>query len=349
MSPLSVYPYQIKLAKPYRWAKGVQTHRVGFVVRIEAEGAIGLGEAAMLPNVIHDPVKFAQQCELLCDGLDPLDADFLKRLDERECPPAIRCGVSSAWFSHAAAKKGLRLCDLLAGQTGVSDTVPVNALITEQTPQQCVDAAKYQVGRGISTVKLKCGKDLEADRDRIAAIRDAFPDLKIRIDPNQSWDVAWAAEHLRSLQPFQIQYCEEPLPSGTSLDEYRRLREYAGVAIALDESIIDLKSAELAIEKQAADYFVLKLQRLGGLDRLLDVARFAKSRQVDSILTSNMEANVGLAVGLHCAAVVQTPGLDSGLATSDFFADGLDPSLVVVNGCMHVPPGVGTGVPFHKS
>lgn len=346
MSPLSVHPYQIKLAKPYRWAKGVQTHRVGFVVKLEAEGAIGLGEAALLPNVVHDPLKFAQQCECLCDGLDPLDGDFLKRLDERECPPAIRCGVSSAWFSHAAAQKGLRLCDLFAGPAGVSDTVPVNALLTEQTPQQCVDAARFQVGRGITTVKLKCGKDLETDRDRIAAIRDAFPELKIRIDPNQSWDVAWAADHLRSLQPFQIQYCEEPLPPGTPLDEYRRLRDHSGVPIALDESIVDLKSAELAIEKQAADYFVLKLQRLGGMDRLLDVARFAQSRQVDSILTSNMEAHVGLAVGLHCAAVVQTPGLDSGLATSDFFADGLDSSLEVVDGRMRVPSGLGTGVNF---
>lgn len=346
MSILSTTPYQIKLAKPYRWAKGVQTHRVGFVVRMEFEGSVGLGEAALLPNVVHDPIKFARQCELLLDGLDPLDRDFLKKLDERECPPAIRCGVSSAWFSYTAARQGLRLCDLFAAQGAIADKVPVNALITEQTPEQCVDATRYHVSRGIKTVKLKCGKDLEADRARIAAIRSTFPDLMIRIDPNQSWDVAWAAEHLRSLQPFRLQYCEEPMPSGTSFDDYRHLREHGGVPIALDESIVDLKSAELAIEKRAADYFVLKLQRFGGMDRLLEVASFARSRNVDSIVTSSMEANVGLTVGLHCAAVVQTPGLDSGLATSDFFADGLAPALEVADGCMRVPTGLGTCVDY---
>lgn len=348
MSVLSVNPYQIKLAKPYRWAKGVQTHRVGFVVKMELDGVVGLGEAALLPNVMHDPVKFARQCELILDGLNPLDGNFLDQLDARECPPAIRCGVSSAYFSYAAAKRGLALRDLFASQGPAADAVPVNALITEQTPQQCVEAARYHVSRGIKTIKLKCGKDRPSDTARIEAIRGEFPDLNIRIDPNQSWDVAWAAEHLRSLVPFNIQYCEEPLPAGTSFSEYRRLREEGGVAIALDESIVNLHSAELAIEKRAADYFVLKLQRLGGMDRLLDVARFAKSCRVDSVLTSSMEATVGLAVGVHCAAVMQSPGLDSGLATSDFFADGLDPALAVVDGCMRVPTGLGTGVTYRE-
>lgn len=344
MDILSVNPYQIELAKPYRWAKGVQTHRFGFRVRMEFGGHFGLGEAALLPHVLHDPVKFARQCELILDGLDPLDDGFLAQLDARECPPAIRCGVSSAYLSYTAAKNGLRLCDLFAAQGDMADTVPVNALITEQTPQQCVEAAKHHVSRGIRTVKLKCGEDRHADAARIEAVRGDFPDLNLRIDPNQSWDVAWAAEHLRSLRSFNIQYCEEPLPSGTSFDEYRRLRECGGIPIALDESIVDLNSAELALEKGAADYFVLKLQRLGGIDRLLDVARFAKSRHVDSILTSSMEATVGLVAGLHCAAVMQCPGLDSGLATSDFFADGLEPALAVIDGCMRVPTGIGIGV-----
>ena len=348
VSILSVHPYQIELAKPYRWAKGVQTHRVGFVVKIEFDGCVGLGEATLLPNVLHDAIKFARQCELMLDGLNPVEDNFLDQLDARECPPAIRCGVSSAYFSYAASKKGLQLCTLFAAQRPAAHAVPVNALITDQTPRQCVEAAKQHVSRGIRTVKLKCGKDRKSDTARIEAVRGDFPGLNIRIDPNQSWDVEWATEHLRSLEPFDIQYCEEPLPSGTSFDVYRHLREDGGVAIALDESIVDLNSAELAIEKSAADYLVLKLQRLGGMDRLLDVAKFAKSCHVDSILTSSMEATVGLAVGLHCAAVMQSPGLDSGLATADFFADGLDPLLAVVDGCMRVPTGRGTGVTYSK-
>ena len=344
VSILSLSPYRIALAKPYRWAKGVQTHRVGLVVSMESDGVVGLGEAVLLPHVVHDPLQFARQCEAILDGLNPLDDDFLEQLDARECPPAIRCGVSSAWFSHAASKAGLPLCGLFAADRRVAATVPVNALITEQTPQQCVEAARHHVSRGIRTVKLKCGTDREADAARIEAVREAFPSLNIRIDPNQSWDAAWAAEHLRRLRPFDLQYCEEPLPSGTCFDEYRRLREEGGVPIALDESIVDLNSAQLAIDKRAADYFVLKLQRFGGMDRLLAVARFAKSCGVDSILTSTMEATVGLAVGLHCAAVMQTAGLDSGLATSDFLEGGLDPALAVVDGCMRVPTGPGTGV-----
>ncbi|OYU41546.1 MAG: hypothetical protein CFE44_29155, partial [Burkholderiales bacterium PBB4] len=159
VSILSVNPYKISLAKPYRWAKGIQTHRVGFVVAIELDGRLGLGEAALLPHVVHNPVDFARQCEAILKGLDPLAGDFLAQLDARECPPAIRCGVSSAYFSYVASSEGLRLCDLFADGGRAADTVAVNALITEQTPRECVEAAKHHVSRGIKTVKLKCGKD----------------------------------------------------------------------------------------------------------------------------------------------------------------------------------------------
>lgn len=344
MSILTFHPYQLKLSKPYRWAKGVQTHRTGFVVRIAHDGVLGLGEAALLPHIVHDAHRFAQQCELLLGGLDPLADDFLAQVDQRECPPAIRCGVSSAYLSYRAAGQGQRLAEFLAPTGPVHEVVRVNALVTEATPAECVQATREHVAAGIQTVKLKCGRDRRADLARVEAIRNAFADLKLRIDPNQSWDEDWAAEHLREFERFDIQYCEEPLAPGTPFDSYRRLRELTGVPIALDESIVDRASAELAIDKGAADHFVLKLQRLGGPDRLLDVAALAEARQVPSVLTSSMETTIGLAVGLQAAAVVQASGLDAGLATSSFFAENLAPPLPVVEGCMRLPAGPGLGV-----
>ncbi len=344
MSVLTFHPYQLKLSKPYRWAKGVQTHRTGFVVRMAQGGAVGLGEAALLPHIVHDPHKFAQQCASLLDGLDPLDDDFLAQVDARECPPSIRCAVSSAYLSHRAAAQGQRLAEVLSPGGGVEDVVRVNALVTEATPAECVQATQGHVAAGIQTIKLKCGTDRRADLARVEAIRGAFPSLKLRIDPNQSWDEDWAAEHLRDFERFGIQYCEEPLAPGRPFDSYRRLRELAGVPIALDESIVDRASAELAIDKGAADYFVLKLQRLGGPDRLLEVAALAEARQVPSVLTSSMETTIGLVAGLHAAAIVQASGLDAGLATSSFFAENLAPPLPVLDGCMRLPAEPGLGV-----
>ena len=137
-----------------------------------------------------------------------------------------------------------------------------------------------------------------------------------------------------------------PLPPGTPMATYRRLREEGEVPIALDESITDTAAAELALTQRAADYFVLKLQRLGGLDRLLAVARLGRAHGVDSVVTSTMETTIGIAVGLHAAALVQTRGLDSGLATASFFADNLAPPGAVVGGCLCLPPGLGLGVSF---
>lgn len=344
MAVLSLHPYHLPLSQPYRWAKGVQTHRTGFIARMALDGATGLGEAALLPHVLHDPAAFVRQAEALLEGLDPLAPDWLDQLALRECPPAIRCALSSALFSWQAARQGLRLAELFAGGDMVEEAVPVNALVTDATPAACVAATAEHVGNGIQTIKLKCGHDRDADLRRVAAIRDAFPDIAIRIDPNQSWDLAWAAEHLRQLRPFGLQYCEEPLAPGTPMAAYRRLREEGEVPIALDESITDPAAAELALTQGAADAFVLKLQRLGGLDRLLAVARLGRAHGVPSVVTSTMETTVGITVGLHAAALVQTPGLDSGLATSSFFADNLAEPAEVFDGCLRLPPGAGLGI-----
>ena len=308
------------------------------------DGATGLGEAALLPHVVHDPAAFVRRAEALLEGLDPLAPDWLDQLALRECPPAIRCALTSALFTWQAARQGLRLAELFAPGFAVEEAVPVNALVTDATPQGCVATTAGHVSAGIQTIKLKCGPDRDADLRRLAALRDAFPDIAIRIDPNQSWDAAWAADQLRQLRPFGLQYCEEPLPPGTPMDAYRRLREEGEVPIALDESITDTAAAELALTQGAADVFVLKLQRLGGLDRLLAVARLGRAHGVDSVVTSTMETTVGITVGLHAAALVQTPGLDSGLATSSFFADNLAPPEPVFDGCLSLPPGAGLGI-----
>ena len=69
------------------------------------------------------------------------------------------------------------------------------------------------VARGQDTVKVKCTPERALDLVRITAIRTALPAVKIRLDPNESWPVSWAAEQLNAMAPLGIEYCEEPLVS----------------------------------------------------------------------------------------------------------------------------------------
>ncbi|HYF21269.1 MAG TPA: enolase C-terminal domain-like protein [Ramlibacter sp.] len=342
--PLDIRPYNLPLQTPYRWSKGTQHHRAGLILRLEQAGHVGWGEAALPPHVDYAPEAFARECAALVSGLDPFADDVLDQLDLRECPARLRCGISTAVLTLRASEARLPLATyLLEGSQPTPDRVPVNELIGDADPQVCVERARAVVERGQDTVKVKCTQERELDLARIGAIRAALPKVKIRIDPNESWPLAWAADQLNAMHPFGIEYCEEPLPRGTPLAEYGRLRRQTRVPIALDDSIRTLRDVELAVLHQAADVFVLKAQRVGGPDRLLAIVRAATAAGIPCTVTSSIETSVGLYLGIHCTALTPAPMQAAGIGTARFFAQNVCEPPPIVDGHMTLPQAPGLG------
>ncbi len=341
---MEIRPYSLALQTPYRWSKGTQHHRAGLILRLQQGSVVGWGEAALPPHVDYQPAAFARECEALLSGLDPLADDFLHQVDMRECPARIRCGIATALLTLRAAQAGQPLAAyLLQGAQPLPSHVPVNDLIGDADPQVCAARANEAVARGQDTVKVKCTPERELDLQRIAAIRAAQPDVKIRLDPNESWPVAWAADQLNAMAPFGIEYCEEPLPRGTPLSVYGQLRRQTSVPIGLDDSIRSLRDVELAVLHQAADYFILKAQRVGGPDRLLEIIRAATQAGIRCTITSSIETSVGLYLGIHCTAMTPLPMSPAGIGTARFFAENVCEPPPIVQGRMALPSAPGLG------
>lgn len=336
--------YQLPLQTPYRWSKGIQHQRVGLIIRCGIDDAIGWGEAALPPHVIYRPGAYETEFASLIDGLDVNDNEFLDELALREISPRLRCGIATAWLSAQAAGEGLSLSRFLLGpEAHIPDRVPVNELIGDAEAEVCVARAAAAIAAGQDTVKVKCTTERDLDVSRIAAIRGAFPKLKIRIDPNESWPLDWAADQLNAMAGFDIEYCEEPLPRGTPLSEYGRLRRQTRVPIALDDSIRTLRDVELAALREAADVLVLKAQRVGGPDQLLEIVQYATSLGLRCTITSSLETSLGLTLGIHCTAMAPAPIAAAGIGTARFFAVNIGPPPPIVDGAMTVPsePGLG--------
>ncbi len=341
---IDIRPYRLALQTPYRWSKGTQVHRSGLILRIAHGGQVGWGEAALPPHVDYPSEDLARECQALMAGLDPLAEDFLDELDLRECPARLRCGMATTVLTLRAAQAGLPLATyLLAGSHATPSRVPVNELIGDADPVLCADRARAAVAQGQDTVKVKCTTERELDLARIAAIRVALPGIRIRIDPNESWPQQWAAAQLNAMDRYHIDYCEEPLPRGTPLADYGRLRKQTRVPIALDDSIRTLRDVELAVLHQAADLFVLKAQRVGGPDKLLQIVRAASDAGIRCTVTSSIETSVGLYLGIHCTALTPEPMAAAGIGTARFFAENVGEPPPIVDGHMVLPatPGLG--------
>ena len=74
-----------------------------------------------------------------------------------------------------------------------------------------VRLAKEAVADGFTQIKLKVGRDVDDDRMRLAAAREAVgPDVKIAVDANQIWDVDEAIAWVGRLAEFDLAWIEEP-------------------------------------------------------------------------------------------------------------------------------------------
>lgn len=216
----------------------------------------------------------------------------------------------------------------------VRQRVPVNGIVPAVAPER---AAARACESGCRTIKIKVGasKNLDDDVARVAAVREALPGARIRIDANGAWDVAEAEVALRELASFGLEYAEQPCRSVEELAELRR-RLAGAVRIAADESIRRAADPLRVRNLGAADLVVLKQQPLGGPRACL---RLLAELGLPAVISSAVETSVGLAAGLHLAAALPDLPFDCGLETANLLAgDVVAEPLRPVDGHLELRP-----------
>jgi o-succinylbenzoate synthase len=192
----------------------------------------------------------------------------------------------------------------------VRETVPVNVTVPATDP---VTAAALVRDSGASTAKVKVAdsEDSEVeDIERVEAVRDALgPDGKLRIDVNASWDLATAVQRIEALDRFDLEYVEQPV---ATLADMKALRERVRVPLAADELVRQSPHPLQVIEEGAADVLILKVQPIGGVARVLDLANRST---IPVVISSALETSVGMYGGLLAASVLEDLQYACGLGT----------------------------------
>ncbi len=121
--------------------------------------------------------------------------------------------------------------------------------------------------RGITTFKVKVGRDLTHDRERLGAIRRRFgDDLVLLTDANQVWTVGEAIEWMRALEEYGIGWIEEPT-APDQVDGHRRIREglaRTGIEVVTGENCPNSHLAAQFIAGRAVDRFQIDACRVMG-------------------------------------------------------------------------------------
>lgn len=318
--------------------------RFGLLVFVCMDGGIiGAGEASPVgagsPAEVEDIVVALHK---IAPRMLDMSFESADRLITEGLPAPLAFGLDTAIKDATGQADGVSLTSMLGGRPS---PVAVNTLITSESPVQAAAEAEKAVEAGFKCLKIKVGKNtLEEDESVVAAVRQTVgPEVLIRLDANQAWDLEQAKESIKLLSLYNIEYVEQPVKAA-DIEEMAKLRQSVRVPLAADESLSSYAGFHRLLEAGAADVFIIKAARLGGFRKCLLIAGEAIERGHRVVVTSALESGIGIAAGAHLAAALPPQPKAHGLATgylleNDLLADKILPS----DGFLTVPskPGLG--------
>ncbi len=351
--------YRLPFLHKFHTAHGVMDTREGMIVQVTTnEGVTGVGEIAPLPTFSGG--SLADACLLLPELNGHLYHttlyEALEQLAEVQVSTksaSTLCGLEIALLDALGKTTDCSVSTLLSPAHFTPRTsVPVNAVISGKATMTATEAALHAKKNGFPCVKLKVGLGLSIreEAERIATVRNAIgPTIHLRLDANEAWQLEEAIAILSQCVPYDIQYIEQPMKAH-DLVGMHTLRQEIPIPIAVDEAVHDLESVYLVLDNDVADILVIKPQLAGGLRIAQQMIQAASERGVDSVITSTIEAGIGLTAELLLAAASPQVTLECGLATLPLLADDLlVEELLVRDGFLTVPTGPGLGVELDQN
>jgi len=156
-------------------------------------------------------------------------------------------------------------------------------------------------------LKIKLGTDRDAET--LEAIR-AVTDRTLRVDANAAWSVEQAIERIRALEPYGIEFVEQPIPPG-DIAGLRRIRAAVSLPIFVDESVTT--SADIPALAGAVDGINIKLGKSGGLREARRMIQLARSLGLKIMLGCYVESSVAITAAAHLSPLADYADLDGNL------------------------------------
>jgi L-alanine-DL-glutamate epimerase-like enolase superfamily enzyme len=204
--------------------------------------------------------------------------------------------------------------------------------------------ARQYVEMGFGTLKTKAGRDPEEDLRMVRGIRDGVGDrLKLRIDPNQGYAPEVAFTLARDLEPYTLEYFEQPMPQ-SCLGEAARLRRVTKTPIALNESVTTPEVVLQILQLHAADVLLPDTYQCSGILGVKKVAALAEAAGVPCVFHCAHDLGLKTAAMLHVVASTQGFTLANDCTYYGLEDDIITPPHVIERGRMPVPQAPGLGV-----
>lgn len=291
------------------------------------EGSMAAAEANLVPLLTgRDPFSYARIME-----------DLVKSIPDK---PTVRTMADMALFDLLAQKAGVPLFRFLGGYRR---SIPTSVTIGIMPEEETIRTARAFVEKGYRILKVKGGREVQADIRKINRIRETLGKrIRIRFDANQGYNLEDSIRFMEGTREAGIELFEQPTIRSDQ-DLLRQVTLKSPVPVMADESLLSLSDVFKLSRNRCTDLINIKLMKTGGILEAMHINSVAKAAGIGVMVGCMDESSLGIAGGLHFALSrpnILYADLDGHL---DIIDDPFDGMLKIVNGIILPPEGPGLG------
>lgn len=327
---------------PYHSRYRGQSSTKSILVRLEADGGlVGWGET---PQVYLGTQLTGREAEVLRPVLIGRDPTAVMAVYEDLAFETvhIQSAVEMAMWDLTGKAYGLPLYRLLGGPC--RKQIELAACMGIQPYDRAGEIARLYVEMGFTTLKTKAGRAPEEDLAMVRGVRDAVGDrLELRIDPNTGYAPDVCEQLARDLEPYRLQYFEQPMPADL-IDDSARIRKLTTTPLALNESVTTMERVREILAKDAAAFLLPDTYQCGGVWATKLVADVAASANVPCIVHCAHDLGPKTAAMLHLAASTPNFSMANDCTYYGLVDDVITAPFQIDRGKLPVPEGPGLGI-----
>lgn len=299
-----IYRFSIPM-EPFVIATGTMHFAQNVLVKVYTDAGIyGVGECSAFPMIVGETqetcIAMAKDFAQIWKGKNPLEIpermqDLLAYADHNA---TIKSAFDMALFDISAKEAGLPLYKFLGGH---KRTIETDMTIGIDTPENMALTALKHQKNGCRILKIKLGKKVHDDIERVKQIRVAVGnEMVLRLDANQGWSFDDALLALGELASQTIEFCEQPMRTWYD-DRLAELNLNSPIKIMADESCYNHHDARKLINAQACEYLNIKFAKSGGILEAQKIHEEALQKGVKCMIGSMLESRIALTANLHFA------------------------------------------------
>src|SRR5207247_3317072 len=239
-----------------------------------------------------------------CDGsgIETVAREMGRRVQGN---PFARAAVEMALWDLNGRALGVPVHRLLGGR--VRDRVPLSWSLAVGSPEAELEEAREKVALGHRIFKIKtAAHPLAVDVERVRRIRETVgPAVALRVDANQGWDRPTALAAVRALEPYGLDFVEQPVPKW-DLDGMAEIARQSRIPIMADESCGSEADGFAIARLGGVSILARKLTKSAGILGTMAIARIAQAAGLGCYVGCMIEPARGTAAYLHVALAAET-------------------------------------------